>query len=202
MVPARVGSYLERGWSGNHDPAPLQDASGYIQRTVPASFGEHVAHRKQRLQRRSRSAVFLLLVLACSGDDAGPTGLDSCHTLELPLSGEQNAPVITDVALEAQTGDGIVVLVTAADPQGSENLRDVLQIVRVFQDARCDGSPIVVQDDLAYSGVQESFGVAVPSTQPLFNTIAAADSWPVAVDFADANGNATSGRVMARIIQP
>jgi hypothetical protein len=107
------------------------------------------------------------------------------------------------MALEAQDGDGIVVLVTAADPQGSENLRDVLQIVRVFQDQQCDGSPIVLQDDVAYSGVQESFGIAVPaSNQALFNTIAAADSWPVAVEFSDANGNVTSGRVMARIIQP
>jgi hypothetical protein len=151
---------------------------------------------------RSGLSVLGLFLLSCSGDNAGPAGNDSCNAEDLPLSGEQNAPVITDVALEAQTGDGIVVLVTAADPQGSEDLRDVLQIVRVFQDAQCDGSPIVVQDDLAYSGVQESFGIAVPSNQPLFNTIAAADSWPVAVDFTDANGNATSGRVMARIIQP
>jgi hypothetical protein len=151
---------------------------------------------------RSSFSVLLLSLISCGGDNAGPTGDDSCRVADLPLSGEQNAPVITDVALEAQTGDGIVVLVTAADPQGSENLRDVLQIVRVFQDDRCDGSPIVVQDDLAYSGVQESFGVAVPSNQALFNTIAAADSWPVALDFSDANGNATSGRVMARIIQP
>lgn len=152
---------------------------------------------------RSVLSVLYLTLLSCGGDNAGPAGDNSCHVEELPLSGEQNAPVITDVALETQTGDGIVVLVTAADPQGSENLRDVLQIVRVFQDERCDGSPIVLQDDLAYSGVQESFGVAVPSSnQALFNTIAAAATWPVAVEFSDANGNATSGRVMARIIQP
>ena len=143
-------------------------------------------------------------MLSCGDDDgSGPVGADLCNVVDLPLSGEQNAPIITDVALEVQAGDGIVVLVTAADPQGSANLRDVLQIVRVFQDNRCDVSPIVVQDDLAYSGVQESFGVAVPpSNQALFNAIAAAEAWPVAVDFSDANGNATSGRVMARIIQP
>jgi hypothetical protein len=151
---------------------------------------------------RSAFTIVCLSLLSCGSDNAGPTGDDSCHAEDLPLSGEQNAPVITDVALETETGEGIVVLVTAADPQGSENLRDVLQIVRVFQDERCAGSPIVLQDDLAYSGVQESFGVAVPSSQPLFNTIAAADSWPVAVEFSDANGNTTSGRVMARIIQP
>jgi len=150
---------------------------------------------------RGLPSVFFLSLLSCS-DNAGTAG-DSCHAVDLPLSGEQNAPVITDMALEAQDGDGIVVLVTAADPQGSENLRDVLQIVRVFQDQQCDGSPIVLQDDVAYSGVQESFGIAVPaSNQALFNTIAAADSWPVAVEFSDANGNVTSGRVMARIIQP
>jgi hypothetical protein len=151
---------------------------------------------------RSGFSVLCLSLLSCGGDSSGPVGQDSCQAEELPLSGEQNAPVITDVALETQTGDGVVVLVTAADPQGSENLRDVLQIVRVFQDQGCDSSPIVLQDDLAYSGVQESFGVAVPSSQPLFNTIAASDSWPVAVEFSDANGNTTSGRVMARIIQP
>jgi hypothetical protein len=152
---------------------------------------------------RSVFSIFCLILVSCGDDDVGPSGGDSCQVVDLPLSGEQNAPVITDVALEAQSGDGIVVLVTAADPQGSANLRDVLQIVRVFQDNRCDGSPIVVQDDLAYSGVPESFGIAVPSSnQSLFNTIAAADSWPVALEFTDVNGNATSGRVMARIVQP
>jgi hypothetical protein len=148
-------------------------------------------------------SVFCVILLSCGDDDVGPNGDDSCQVVDLPLSGEQNAPIITDVALEAQSGDGIVVLVTAADPQGSANLRDVLQIVRVFQDYRCNGSPIVVQDEVASSGVQESFGVAVPSSnQSLFNTIVAAESWPVALEFTDVNGNATSGRVMARIVQP
>ncbi len=147
--------------------------------------------------------IVLWLGLVSCGDDPTPLDSDLCQVVDLPLSGEQNAPVITDVALDAESGDGIVVLVTAADPQGSGNLRDVLQIVRVFQDYRCNGSPIVVQDDVASSGVQESFGVAVPSSnQSLFNTIVAADSWPVALEFTDVNGNATSGRVMARIVQP
>ena len=154
------------------------------------------------MTRGAFSVLCLTLLLSCSGDNAGPAG-DSCHPEDLPLSGEQNAPVITDVALEAQTGEGIVVLITATDPQGSGNLRDVLQIVRVFQDQGCEGSPIVLQDDVASSGVEESFGIAVPSsTQPLFDAIASADSWPVELEFSDANGNATSGRVMARIIQP
>jgi hypothetical protein len=162
----------------------------------------HPRNESGRMTRGGLS-VLCLSLLSCSGNSTSPAGDDSCHTLDLPLSGEQNAPVITDVALEVQPGSGIVVLVTAADPQGSENLQDVLQIVRVFQDQGCDGSPIVLQDDLAYSGVEESFGTAVPSSnQALYDAIAAADSWPVALEFSDANGNTTSGRVMARIIQP
>jgi hypothetical protein len=140
-------------------------------------------------------------MLACS-DNAGLSGTDTCHPEDLPFTGEPNAPVITDMALEAQVGEGIVVVATASDPQGSENLRDVLQIVKVFQDARCDASPIVLQDDLAISGVPESFGIAVPaSNQALYNAIAAADSWPVQVDFRDIDDNATSARVMARVVR-
>ena len=190
-VRTRVGNYLERGGGGNHKVAPLHEVRGYIEGV-----------NQLRCPQPRSAGVVLLFALACS-DGASPTGDDACHAAELPLSGEQNAPVITDVALEAQPGEGIVVLVTAADPQGSQNLRDVLQIVRLFQDQRCDGSPIVLQDDLAYSGVEESFGTAVPSSnQALYNAIAGADAWPVALEFSDANGNATSGRVMARIIQP
>ena len=164
-----------------------------------------IHHRSNESVRMTRSALSLLalFLVSCGEDHAGPVGGDACQAEDLPLSGEQNAPVITDVALEVQPGTGIVVLVTAADPQGSENLQDVLQLVRVFQDAGCDGSPIVLQDDLAYSGVEESFGTAVPSSnQPLYNSIAGAESWPVGLEFSDANGNTTSGRVMARIIPP
>jgi hypothetical protein len=150
---------------------------------------------------RRLSSVFLLSALACS-DNAGPAATDTCHPEDLPFTGEPNAPVITDMALEAQVGDGIVVVATASDPQGSENLRDVMQIVRVFQDARCDASPIVLQDDVAISGVPETFGIAVPSSNhALYNTIAAADSWPVQVDFRDIDGNSTSARVMARVVR-
>jgi hypothetical protein len=142
-----------------------------------------------------------LSILAC-GDNAGLASPDNCQLEDLPFTGEPNAPVITDIALEAQAGEGIVVLATASDPQGSRNLRDVLQIVRVFQDARCDASPIVLQDDVAISGVPESFGIAVPaSNQALYNAIAAADNWPVAVDFRDVDGNSTEARVMARVVR-
>jgi hypothetical protein len=109
--------------------------------------------------------------------------------------------MITDVGLEVQN-EGIVVLATATDPQGSENLRDIPQIIRVFQDARCEGSPIVLQDDLVASGVEESFGTAVPASNgPLFSAISAAASWPVELDFADADGNSTSAQVLARVLR-
>jgi hypothetical protein len=149
---------------------------------------------------RSVSSVLLLSTLSC-GDNAAPAGTDTCHVTDLPLTGEPNAPVVTDVALEPQS-DGVVVLATATDPQGSENLRDVMQIIRVFQDARCETSPIVLQDDFAYSGVQESFGTAVPATNhALFSAISAADQWPVAVEFRDIDDNTTSARVFAHVIR-
>jgi hypothetical protein len=151
------------------------------------------------LIRNLSSALFVSLA-ACS-NSAGTGDNGSCQIVELPLTGESNAPVITDVALEAQEDDGIVVLATATDPQGSKNMRDVLQIIRVFQDAHCEGSPIVLQDDLASSGVEESFGIAVPRTNQLFDVIAAAEQWPVEVEFRDLDDNSTSGRVFARVIR-
>jgi hypothetical protein len=152
---------------------------------------------------RRFSAVLCLSGIACS-DDSGPTdiGDGACQTVDLPVRGDRNAPLITEVALEVQTGEGIIVLVTASDPQGSENLQDVPQIVRVFQDARCVGSPIVLQDDLAYSGVEESFGTAVPrSNGTLFAAIAASERWPVELDFRDNDGNSTSAQVLARVLR-
>lgn len=144
--------------------------------------------------------ILSLSIISCS-DNAGTNGADSCQVEELPLTGNSDAPVVTDVALEAQADEGIVVLATATDPQGSGNLRDVPQTVRVFQDARCQLSPIVLQDDLAGSGVEKRFGTAVPATnQSLFATIAEAERWPVAVEFRDIDDNSTSGRVLARVL--
>ena len=149
---------------------------------------------------RYLSGILLLSVVACS-DDSGTAQTDFCEVEELPVTGNADAPVVADVALEAQVGEGIVVLATATDPQGSENLLDVLQTIRVFQDSRCDLSPIVVQDDLSGSGVQESFGIVVPATNhALFATIAAADEWPVAVEFRDIDDNSTSAEVLARVV--
>ena len=147
-------------------------------------------------------AAVSLSLMACGGDDAANAGADECQLVELPLSGETNGPLVTDVARELQPGDGVIVLATATDPQGTSNLRDVPQIIKVFQDALCERSPVVLQDDLSRSGQEESFGAAAPRASQLYDAIAAANSWPVEVDFRDIDGNATSGRVRARVIHP
>jgi hypothetical protein len=145
----------------------------------------------------------LSLGLAACGDDSSGLDADECRVVDLPLSGDADGPLVTDVAIELQEeGDGVVVLATATDPQGSRDLRDVPQIIRVFQDPRCERSPIVMQDDLAGSGMEESFGSAAPWGSELYNAIAAMESWPVEVDFRDNDGNATQGRVLARVIHP
>jgi hypothetical protein len=123
-----------------------------------------------------------------------------CHAVALPLTGPPAGPTISDVAIEAQTGDGIVVLATATDPQGGDNLRDVLQTIGVFPDERCEGDPILLQDDLVDSGVEESFGIAASASSPLLAEIAASTTWPVSVDFSDLDGNRVTANVIARII--
>ena len=141
-----------------------------------------------------------LPLLGCGESPIDPTS--QCETVALPLTGATNAPTITDVGLEIQIGE-IAVVATASDPQGSENVRDVLQTIGVFPDDRCEGDPIVLQDDLAYSGIEETFGAVVTSADNsgLYNTINGAASWPVEVDFVDIDGNRTTGRVRARIIR-
>jgi hypothetical protein len=149
--------------------------------------------------RFSTLVLLALLVIACD-DEITPPVEDLCHTVALPLTGPPAGPTITDVAIEAQTGDGIVVLATATDPQGGDNLRDVLQTIGVFPDERCEGDPIVLQDDLVDSGVEESFGIAASASSPLFAEIAASTTWPVSVDFSDLDGNRVTAHVLARII--
>ena len=144
--------------------------------------------------------VLLLLGVSC-GDNPAPTAEDICQTVPLPLSGDPAGPTVTDVALEPQSGDGVVVLATATDPEGTDNMLGVLQTVGVFPDPVCQGSTIVLQDDLACSGCEESFGIAVPPTnQSLYNEIAAAQTWPVTLDFSDLEGHRIQGRVLARVI--
>jgi hypothetical protein len=148
---------------------------------------------------RLSTLVLLAILVACT-DEITPPVEALCQAMALPLTGPPAGPTITDVAIEAQTGDGIVVLATATDPQGGDNLRDVLQTVGVFPDERCEGNPILLQDDLVDSGVEESFGIAASASSPLFAKIAASTTWPVSVDFSDLDGNRVTGHVSARII--
>jgi hypothetical protein len=147
--------------------------------------------------------LILLFVVSC-GDDTGPNGVgggEVCELEELPVQGSSNAPLVTDVALEVQDQGGIVLHATASDPQGDDDLHDILQIIRVFQDPLCETSPIVLQDDLVGSGVEETFGTAVERGTDLYHAIAAAESWPVELDFRDADDNATQAQVMARVFR-
>ena len=145
--------------------------------------------------------VVLLAAVACDSEPSGPE--DACMLVDLPLSGGASGPTIVDVGLEVQEGSGIVVVATATDPQGTADLEDVIQSVGVFRSDGCEGAPIVLQDDLVGSGVEETFGTAVEaSTDPaLYGTIAAAASWPVEIAFSDKSGNRTSGRVSARVFR-
>jgi hypothetical protein len=138
------------------------------------------------------------LFVACS-DATGPR--NECNTVALPLSGTASAPTVVAVGLEVQAS-GIVVVAMVTDPQGTDNLLDVMQSISVFPDRQCAGAPIVLQDDLAGSGVEETFGTAVDAmaNPALYNAIAAAVTWPVEVDFRDQDGNRTTGRVMASVV--
>jgi hypothetical protein len=123
-------------------------------------------------------------------------------TVALPLTGAAAGPTVTDVGLEAQAS-GIVVIATATDPQGTADLQDVVQVISVYPDSECAGSPIAIQDDLSGSGVEETFGtvVEVSASPALYEAIANAERWPVEVDFGDRDDNRTAGRVMARVIR-
>jgi hypothetical protein len=149
--------------------------------------------------RLSTLVVLAILVIACT-DQLTPPVEHVCQVQALPLTGPPAGPTVTDVTIEAQAGDGIVVLATATDPEGGDNLRDVLQTIGVFPDERCEGKPILLQDDLVDSGVEESFGIAASASSPLFAKIAASTTWPVSVDFSDLDGNRVTANVSARII--
>lgn len=151
--------------------------------------------------RRLLTFVLLSNALLSCGDNTATAVDNACGTVALPLRGNANAPTLTDVGLEVQA-NGIVVVATASDPQGSENMRSILQTIGVFPDRRCEGTAIVLRDDLAYSGVEETFGTAVDaaSDPALYNEIAANVTWPVEVNFLDIDGNRSTGRVPARVI--
>lgn len=147
---------------------------------------------------RLLSIAWVVTTMPCGSDIVGPD--NRCDTVSLPLTGPADGPVIVDVTLEVQS-TGVIVLATATDPQGSGNLLGVMQTVSVFPDTTCTGTPIVIEDDLAESGVEESFGTIVAADQQptLYSAIAAAASWPVALDFRDGDGNRTRGRIMAAV---
>lgn len=143
--------------------------------------------------------LILVVALACGDSTTEP---EECETESLPFSGDAGAPVVTDVGLEIQPGEGVVVVATATDPQGFSDVEDVLQTVGVYRDRTCTGSPLTVQDDLAGLGQEETFGTAVPASDTeLYEAIAAATDWPVRVDFVDAGGNRSQANVLARIIR-
>lgn len=170
------------------DPAPR---SAVVPRT-----------RRSRVASACMLVPALLLAAGACGDGAiEVVEPEPCMLQPLPLSGTPGAPTVTDVTLELQPGEGVVVVATATDPQGDADLRDVVQAVGVFPDLECRGAPLVVRDDLAGSGVEETFGTAVDAaTRPdLYAAIEAEAGWPVEVDFADAGGSRTTGRVLARV---
>lgn len=143
----------------------------------------------------------LLSMVASAGcGDSGPDSADPCEVATLPLDGTGDGPVIVDVGLEVQP-TGIVVVATATDPEGSPNLFNVTQTIGVFPDTECEGSEIIIQDDLVGSGVEETFGTAVDAAVDvtLYGMIAGASTWPVSVDFQDLDGNRTTGRVRATV---
>ena len=145
----------------------------------------------------------LCLAAAACGDDGVEPEANQCDLRALPFADAPNGPLILDVGLEVQVGEGIIVVATASDPQGSDNLDDVLQSVGVYPDDGCRGTPLTVVDDLGGSGIEEAFGTAVSvDTDPaLVAAITAAVSWPVHVDFVDLDGHTTRGDVSARIIR-
>lgn len=145
--------------------------------------------------------VFSLATAACG--DSVISIEEICGTEDLPLSGVPDGPTVTDVGLELQPGEGVVIVATATDPQGSENLQGVSQSVAVFLDRKCETGWITLSDDLVGSGVEETFGTVVSATEEpeLYAAIAAESDWPVRVDFTDVDGNRTRGRVLARIIR-
>jgi hypothetical protein len=146
------------------------------------------------------TSLLLLSGVSCS-DNAAPDAADLCQTVALPLTGDPAGPTVTDVALDPQVGEGVVVLATATDPAGTDNMLNVFQTIGVFADPLCRDATIMVQDDLACSGCEESFGIAVGATHALFDEIAAAETWPVTLDFTDVDGHRTLGRVLARIVR-
>jgi hypothetical protein len=140
----------------------------------------------------------LLLVSLLSCDD-GMGSEDMCNAMSFPIMGTVEGPVVTNVTIEL-VGSSAVVRATATDPQDSPNLAGVSQTIGVFQDRLCTTEPITIADEVE-SGVQQTFGIVATTSDnpPLYTAIAGSLSWPVEVDFTDADGNRTTGRARATI---
>jgi hypothetical protein len=104
------------------------------------------------------------------------------------------------VVLECQSSS-IVLLAIATDPQGSANLIGVTQKAGIYPDRECSEAATILEDDLAGSGLEESFGdiVVAATNQALYDQICDCDEWPATVEFKDADDNTTSGVVLARV---
>lgn len=147
----------------------------------------------------------LLAASACAAESTAPTpkpSSDHCQYVTTPFAGSANAPRITSVVLEVQSSV-IVAAATATDPQGTANVRDVQQSFSVYRNAGCDGTPILLRDDLAESGQEETFGTAVDkSLDPvLYSQIAGASFWPVLLEFVDRDGNRTAAQFRAVVVR-
>lgn len=146
-------------------------------------------------------------LLACSDSDpmsgAGPCVGASCPVRGLPMVDGVDAPTLTEATLECQS-HAVVVLVTVTDPQGTDNLLTVQQSVSVSTNDNCVGTPILLRDDLAGSGLEESFGDAVfaDSMPQLYEAICGCTEWPIEVQLTDLDGNTTSGWAAARVTVP
>lgn len=150
----------------------------------------------------ARAVVWSLamgVLVACGGSDPAIVE-DPCDLRPLPLSGSAAGPVVRDVALEVQP-TGLVLLLTATDPQGTDDLVDVVQTVGVYAEITCSAAPLTATDDLACSACEESFGTLVPAGDPLYVAVAGASAWPVSVTISDASGNVTAGNVSARVVR-
>lgn len=147
------------------------------------------------------ASVAVLGTVACGSSSV--TVEDACMTEPLPLVDDASGPTITDVGLEIQPGEGVIVVATATHPDGTAAFDGVMQSVGVFPDSACAGLPIIIQDDLAGSGLEETFGTVVSATDDseLFDAIQSREAWPVEVDFRDIDGKGTTGRVLARVIR-
>lgn len=166
--------------------------------------GQLISVRLGRLLLATTLVTALTVLAACSGD-GGLTVIDEgdegCVTADLPFSSSEPAPEVTDVTLDVQDDQRVVLLATITDPQGDENIQNIEQTISVFRDNQCQTTTVTLTDDFACSGCEESFGalVTLDDDEQFFQAINASAVWPVEVDIQDADGNTTSGQLLAEV---